>query len=51
MPTVIENCAVQCPEGLEEQGLDQDLHQVLVVAVPYYVPHTSTLFCYDKRAN
>ena len=39
MPTVIENGAFQRAEGLEEQGLDQDLQQVLVVAiVPYYLP-------------
>ena len=51
MPAVIEDCAIQRFEGLEEQGLDQDLQQVLVVAVPYSVPHESTLFCYDKHAS
>ena len=52
MPAVIENRTVQRVEGLEEQGLNQDLQQVLVfAAVPYYVPHTSTLFCYDEHAN
>jgi hypothetical protein len=51
MPAVIENCAFQRVEGLEEQGLDQDLHQILVVAiVPYYVP-IHPLFCYDEHAN
>ena len=51
VPAVIENRAVQRVEGLEEQGLDQDLQQVLIVAVPYYVPHASILFCYDERVN
>ena len=42
MPTAIENCAFQRVEGIEEQGLDQDLQQILVVVVvSYYVPsHT-----------
>lgn len=44
MPAAIENCAFQRAEGLKEQSLDQDLHQVLVVAVvPYYVPHIHSL--------
>ena len=52
MPTVIENCSIQRVEGLEEQGLDQDLHQVLAVPfLSYYVPHTSTLLCNDEHAN
>ena len=46
MPTVIENCAFQRFEGGEEQGLDQDLQQILAVAVvSYYVPsHTHPHF-------
>jgi hypothetical protein len=52
MPAVIEDCSIQCVKGFEEQGFDQDLQQVLAVAViPYYVPHTSTLFCNDEHAN
>ena len=52
MPTVIENCSIQRIEGLEEQGLDQDLQQVLVAAVvPYCVPHTSILLCNDEHVN
>ena len=52
MPTVIENGSIQRVKGLEEQGLDQDLQQVLAVAVfPYYVPHTFTLFRNDEHAT
>ena len=51
VPAVIKNRAIQRVEGLEEQGLDQNLRQVLTIAVPYYVPHASILFCYDERAN
>ena len=41
MPAVIENCAFQRVEGLEEQGFDQDVQQVLAVTVvPYmYLTH------------
>lgn len=52
MPTVIKNRSIQRVKGLEEQGLDQVLQQVLAVAVfPYYVPHTFIMFCNDEHAN
>ena len=37
MPTAIKNCSIQRAKGLEEQGLDQDLQQVLAVAIFYTV--------------
>lgn len=52
MPTIIENRSIQRVTGLEEQGFNQGLQQVLAAAVvPYYVPHTSTLFCNEEHAN
>jgi len=49
MPTAIENRAFQRVEGLEKQGLDQDLQQVLAIAVvPYYVPTHS--LCFDMMS-